>query len=346
MKRLFVMAGVAVALLGAGGASAGLFAQGGGLTTPKCPGGALTSQAQISQDACQQAYDIYQLLSPQLGLALAGGNATAGQGSVLGGIGHISVGVRANVFDGLIPDVDKYPTPNPTGAVQRTLPTSSQWLGLPTADAAVGLFKGFPLALTNILGVDALVSAAYIPTVNQNNVSITPNNNWQFGWGARVGLLSESIVVPGVSFTWIDRDLPTTDITGQTNDQSTQFEITNLKVKTNAWRIVASKSLVMFGIAVGGGQDKYTSSADSIAATINTTVLNTPITGRGMVPDTKQDLTRTNIFLDLSFNLPVFKLVGEVGQASGGTVDTYNSFAGGRADRSQAYGSLGIRLSW
>ena len=26
--------------------------------------------------------------------------------------------------------------------------------------------------------------------------SITPENNWQFGWGARVGLLSESIVVP------------------------------------------------------------------------------------------------------------------------------------------------------
>jgi hypothetical protein len=289
---------------------------------------------------------LFQLLAPQLGLALAGGNATAGQGSVLGGPGHFSVGLRGNVFSGLLPNVNNYPTPAVTGAQQRNLPTSSQIIGLPTADAAIGLFKGFPLALTNILGVDALVSAAYVPTINANNVSITPDNNWQFGWGARVGLLSESIVVPGVSVTFIDRDLPATDISGQTDDRSTQFAISNLKVKTTAWRVVASKSLVMFGIAVGAGQDKYTSSADSIAATISTTVLNTPVTGRGNIPGTQQDLTRTNIFADLSLNLPVFKVVGEVGQASGGTVNTYNSFAGGRADRSQVYGSLGFRLSW
>src|SRR4051812_15268040 len=69
-------------------------AQGGGLSTPKCQGGAQLSSQQIAQDACQQAYDIYQFLSPQLGLALAGGNATIGQGSVLGGLGHLSVGVR------------------------------------------------------------------------------------------------------------------------------------------------------------------------------------------------------------------------------------------------------------
>src|SRR5690349_15456901 len=71
----------------------------------RCPGGSPGSQALIAQDACQQAYDIYQFMAPQLGLALAGGNATAGTGSVLGGIGHFSVGVRANVFGGLVPDV-------------------------------------------------------------------------------------------------------------------------------------------------------------------------------------------------------------------------------------------------
>jgi hypothetical protein len=152
--------------------------------------------------------------------------------------------------------------------------------------------------------------------------------------------------MPGVSVTYINRDLPATDISGQTNDRSTQFAISNLKVKTTAWRLVASKSLVMFGLAVGAGQDKYKSSADSIAATVSTTILNVPISARGNIPGTKQDLTRTNIFADLSLNLPIFKVVGEVGQASGGTVDTYNSFAGGSADRSQVYGSLGIRLSW
>jgi len=50
------------------------------LATPKCPGGPPLSAAQIAQDACQQAFDVYQFMAPQLGLALTGGNATAGQG--------------------------------------------------------------------------------------------------------------------------------------------------------------------------------------------------------------------------------------------------------------------------
>src|SRR4249919_451214 len=113
----------------------GLLAQGGGLTTPKCPRGATAlSPETIAQDACQQAYDIYQLMAPQLGLALTGGNATAGQGGVLGGLGHFSIGVRANVFDGKLPAVDQFQQSS-SGAVQRELPVNDQILGLATADA-------------------------------------------------------------------------------------------------------------------------------------------------------------------------------------------------------------------
>jgi hypothetical protein len=279
-------------------------------------------------------------MSPQLGLALAGGNATLGQGSVLGGIGHFSVGIRGNVFNGKLPEVDQF-TQSTSGAQQRTLPTKDQVLGLPTADAAIGLFKGLPLALTNLFGVDALVSAAYIPTINStsSNFSITPKNNWQFGYGARVGILSESIVVPGVSVTWIERDLPTTDLLGSSGGNS--LTVGDLKVKTQAWRVVASKSFIVFGLAAGVGQDKYDQSAN-----ISAHVSQSGFTGDASVPGTSQTMTRTNAFLDGSLNLSIFKLVAEVGQASGGTVNTYNSFAGGRADRSQVYGSAGIRLSW
>src|SRR5215470_15776475 len=77
-----------------------------GLSSPQCSGGGAGSVGLIAQDACQQAYDVYQLLAPQLGLALTGGNATAGQGGVLGGLGHFSVGVRGNVFNGKLPQVD------------------------------------------------------------------------------------------------------------------------------------------------------------------------------------------------------------------------------------------------
>lgn len=322
----------------------GLLAQGGGLAAPVCaPGasiGSIPNATKAAQDACQQAYDVYQFMSPQLGLAITGGNATAGQGGVLGGLGHFSIGVRGNVFNGKLPQVDQF-TQSTNGAQRQTLPVKDQWVGLPTADAAIGLFKGIPLAVTNIGGVDALVSASYVPTVNSDNVSITPENNWQFGWGARVGLLSESIVVPAVSVTWIERDLPTTTMTGAASGAT--LTIDKFKVKTNAWRVVVSKSLIMFGLAAGVGQDTYQQSA-TISATVNSAAVCGATGCSASVPGDVPDMKRTNAFADVSLNLPFFKVVLEGGQVSGGSAPTYNAFAGTTADHSQIYGSLGLRF--
>jgi hypothetical protein len=317
----------------------GLSAQ--GLSTPACTSGGGGSVALIAQDACQQAYDVYQLLAPQLGLALTGGNATAGQGSVLGGLGHFSVGARVNAFGGLLPNTsgNGYPV-SINGAQQRTLPTRTSFFGLPTADAAIGLFKGFPLALTNVLGVDALVSAEYVPSINGTDFSLTPSSNLKFGYGARIGLLSESIAFPGVSFTWIERDLPSIDINTTSNDNGAQttLDITGMDVKTHAWRIVASKSLIAFSVAAGIGRDSYQQSA-----TIEGTVTESGAAGHESI-SLAQTMDRTNMFADFGINLRVFKIVFEVGDAIGGSVQTFNSFSGGSPDRSQLYGSFGLRL--
>ena len=41
------------------------------------------------------------------------------------------------------------------------------------------------------------------------------------------------------------------------------------------------------------------------------------------------------------------KIVGEIGQASGGSVGPLvNSFSGGAADKSRLYGSLGVRIGF
>jgi hypothetical protein len=343
MKRFIVIA-AGLALLTA----SDLRAQGGGLATPVCTVPAGSTQAQrVAQDACQQAYDVYQFVAPQLGLAVVGGNATLGQASTLGGLGHISVGVRGNVFNGDLPDIQNF-TQRTTGATPGvTLPTTSQFVGLPAADVAIGVFGGLPLALTNVGGVDLLVSATYVPTIAQNNVTITPKQNVQLGFGARVGLLSESIIVPGVSLTYLRRDLPTTTIVGTatylsalTGQTTTTLNITEAKVKTNAWRIVASKSLIFFGLAAGVGQDKYDQSAD-ISATVSSTLAGT---ATATIPATVQSLTRTNYFLDASMNLLLLKLTAEIGQVSGGTVNTFNTFRSGRADDSRTYFAIGARL--
>jgi hypothetical protein len=319
-----------------------------------CPPGSTTTiggvvipdRARASQDACQMAVDVFQVMAPQLGLALAGGNATLGRGSALGGPGHFSIGLRGNVFNGDLPDVQNFPSPSVNGRTQRTganaLPANKQIVGLPTADAAIGIFGGVPLGLTNVGGIDLLVSATYVPSIGDaaDDIQIKPDRNLQLGYGVRIGLLQESLVVPGVSFTYLKRDLPKTSIFGTSSN--VDVNITDASVKTSAYRVVASKTLLLFGVAAGVGQDKYDQSAN-----VKATVKNTPLGPQTSdVVALGQNITRTNYFLDLSLNLPVFKIIGEVGQVTGGTIDTYNAFASGRADKSRTYGSVGFRIGF
>lgn len=347
MRKAFVMAAGLTML-----AVVDAVAQGGGLASPVCTVPTGANQAQrVAQDACQQAYDVFQYMAPQLGASVVGGNATLGQGSTLGGLGHFSVGVRGNLLKGDLPDVTKFTQRSGGATPPQTLPTTSQVVGLPAADLAIGLFGGLPLALTNVGGVDLLVSATYVPSVTQNDVTIKPKQNLQLGYGARIGLLSESILVPGVSLTYLKRDLPTTTITGSaqytsvaTGPTTANFAIADASVKTTAWRIVASKSLLIVGLAAGVGQDKYEQGAN-ISATVTGT-LPTPFTQTVTVPATTQSLTRTNYFLDASMNLLLLKLTAEVGQVSGGTVNTYNGFSAGRADDARTYFALGARFGF
>jgi hypothetical protein len=322
-------------------------AQNGGLAAPVCTSNG-SAQQNVAQDACQQGYDVFQFMGPQLGAAIVGGSHVLGSNSTLGGLGHFSVGLRGNAFRGQLPDVSQFSQRTSGASPARQLPTEGQFLGLPAADLAIGIFGGLPLALTNVGGVDLLLSATYVPTINEE-VSITPDGNLQFGYGARIGLLSESLIVPGVSLTYLKRDLPNTTIAGGTSYTSTatgpttfDFAISDATVKTSGWRLVASKSLLLFGLGAGVGQDKYEMSAD-IRGTVSGT-LPVPFTQTISIPDTKQSMTRTNYFANASMSLLLLKLTAEVGQVSGGTVNTFNTFESGRADKSLTYFSVGARL--
>ena len=321
-------------------------AQGGVNSCP--PGttiGGFPDPAKASQDACQMAVDVFQMIAPQLGLALTGGNATLGRGSALGGPGHFSVGIRANVFQGDVPDVPNFPVPSTNGATPHSLPSSTKILGAPTADAAIGIFGGVPLGLTNVGGIDLLLSAVYVPSYGDStsDVRVSPEHNWQIGYGVRVGLLQESLVVPGVSFTYLKRDLPTTSISGTSSNLD--VNIMDASVHTSAYRVVASKSLIMFGVAAGVGKDKYDQKAN-VQGTTHGTVGGVTGSIKSSIVPLAQDLTRTNYFLDLSMNFPLVKLVGEIGQVTGGDVNTFNTFTTGRADKSRTYGSLGVRVGF
>jgi hypothetical protein len=319
-----------------------------GIDTGRCPPGTVNGfgvpdQARASQDACQKAIDLFQYMAPQLGGAITGGNATLGQGGNLGGLGHFSAGFRVNVLQGSIPQVQNV-TPSVNGATSSAYDTKTQILPMPTAELAIGVFKGLPLAITNVGGVDVLVSASYLPEFNNSNVSVkVPNGSLKFGYGARVGILQESLLVPGVSVSYLHRELPTASIAANSNNDS--LYVNNLSLKSNAWRVVASKSLILFGLAAGFGQDKYDASTDISAHVAARTVPPTSAANAGPV-NLSQKLTRTNVFADLSMNLLLFKLTGEIGQVSGGTINTYNTFNGKQAADSRIYGSVGARFGF
>ena len=56
-------------------------------------------------------------------------------------------------------------------------------------------------------------------------------------------------------------------------------------------------------------------------------------------------MSRMNYFADLSMNLLLLKIVGEVGMVSGGKMPTYSTFETA-ADASRMYGSVGLRLGF
>lgn len=298
----------------------------------------------VSANACQQAVDLFTYVAPLLGTSVVGGNTTMGQGGTLGTrlglIPHVTVGVRVNAVFGGVPEFSQPapllpgatgPDPKPASAIETTkLP-----IPMPAFDAAIGVFKGIPLALSNVGGVDLLLSAAYVPKVDKDDITITPETPIKIGYGVRVGLLQESLVVPGIGFSWMRRDMPSTDIVGRAGTASLMVD--DFELETSAWRLTASKSLILFGLAVGVGQDKY-KTGTSISATMPPAGSTTPFT-------LSQEVSRTNYFADLSMNLPFIKIVGTGGMVQGGDIPTYYDYDKA-ADASRLYGSVGIRFTF
>ena len=316
----------------------------------RCAGGNAVQNA--SQDACQVAVDMFRYMAPQLGTAIAGGNAVLGSGGTLGGIGHFSIGVRGNGVFGSLPNLDDV-TLSSEQSQQRDLVTENKLVPMPVLDGALGIFKGLPLGVTNVGGIDLLLSAAYLPSVGSESDNVyleVPDGSWKVGYGARVGLLQESLVTPGLSFSYIKRDLPTVNVIGHTQLDiapggavtlvDMDVEARDLKVETAAWRVTASKNLLVVGVAAGVGQDKYDFSGtarargafDGSTATVRDESLDF-------------SMTRTNYFANLSFNVMLLKTVIEFGQVSGGNVTTYNRFDK-PADDSRFYASAGFRFGF
>lgn len=329
MKVGLIMAGV---LMAAAGTSA---------EAQSCAAG-------TAQDACQKAIDIVNFLTPQLATANAGGNATLAQGGALGGLGHWAVDIRGTAVNGKLPELSGAGL-STAGAKLTNFSTKSQFMPGVSANAAIGIWRGYSLGVTHVGGIDALVTATYLPNVENSDVTLqTSGGNTKFGYGVRIGVLEESAVTPGIGITYLQRDLPTLSVIGRSTVAAGgttapgDLTMSNLAIKTTAWRITAAKDLLILNLNAGIGQDKYSTST-SISATVRPSIggPQTATASAGF------DMTRTNMFVGASLNLFIAKLVGEIGQVSGGTAPkATNTFSGSDAGASRTYFTLGLRVGF
>ncbi len=307
---------------------------------PQCPAGALDASGDpnntmIAQDACQKAIDLFKYMAPQLGAVLAGGNPTQGISGAFGKIGRFSIGLRANALNGSLPEVDKV-VPFTRGAQKSTYSIDTKPLGFVTGDVALGVYPGTPAGFG---AIDLLLSAAYIPEYNNESIDVSlPSGSFKFGYGAKLGIIGESAKSPGVSVSYLTRELPRVNITGTSGEDRLMLE--GVRVRSKSWRAVAGKSVGFLGLGVGYGRDTYNSNA-----TITVTVAPRSATqgGTGGPIDLNQKLTRRNLFGSVWITSGVLRIVGELGRVSGGTIETYNLFPeNDQPDKSRTYASLGF----
>lgn len=291
-------------------------------------------------DACQKALDLFAFVMPQVGVALAGGNPVLGEGGTLGGWGKRAISIRLSAVDGALPK-NIVPIAVTGGAVASEFGAARSFVPVPTAEAAVGVFAGLPAGLTNILGVDALLGATYLPSLEENQLALTPaTSNFAFTYGARVGVLQESSLVPGISVSYMRRKLPTMNVEYTPNDDA--IRIRDLSSTANALRLTVSKRVAVLGLAGGIGRDEIESTA-SMSGSVRESVAGAPVTASVSLPNIRQTVTRNTAFVSASFGLAMLRVVGEVGWSSAGDAQsTTNRFGGRQANAGYRYGSIGL----
>lgn len=291
-------------------------------------------------DVCQKGRDLFGFLVPQIGIAVSAGNPVLGEGGTLGGWPKRAFSVRVSAVDGQVPN-KAVPLSVVGGAVGSDFGAARVPIPLPSADAAIGVFPGIPLGLTNTLGVDLLVGASYLPTVSQSDFEVTPQNGGiAYQYGVRVGALQESSLIPGVSISYMRRQMPTVDLGYTPNNDS--LTVSGTAVTSNSLRVVASKRFLMFGVAAGVGRDQIEGTS-SLNAVVNESVLGTNQRYQVSLPDLRYTTTRSTAFVNASLGLGIARIVGEFGFSGEGTVQqTVNRFGDRKTDEGYRYGSLGI----
>lgn len=303
------------------------------------------SQATAVRDACQKGTDIFAMLAPQVNGALTGGGPVLGSSRAVRGL---SIGLRVNAVDGRAPDLGNVRLSS-TGIVRSAIPTTRVPVPAPAVDVALGVFPGLFVGVQRILAIDALVNVAYIPSRDFQDFRVkTTNGSLKLGYGVRVGLLADRLVLPAVALSYFRRSLPTTSfstsfqssIAGITTNDS--LVLSALSIRNDALRLALSKKLGFIELGGGVGQDSYRTFT-SLRARVSPSI-GTPVTGEVALT---QQIKRNAAYGSLALNLFKLRIGAEAGSIFGGdSLSTYNTFTDGKLNEQHLFGSVGLRLSF
>lgn len=289
------------------------------------------------RDLCRDAAAAVEVFQPEAGILMVGGNPVLGTASPVGTrfrfIPRINLSARLNLVFVHLPDVLDYGIGGtaPVGKLGFAVP-------MPGLEASVGVFDGFSLlpSVSGLGAVELLGSTGFLLLPGGEGFQ---QNATAFGLGARIGLLRESFLAPGLSvsalYKWMDRvqfgDLAAGD--------DAEF---GADLRVLSFRAGISKQFLILGIAAGLGWDRYRSDVDlRIASPVE------PAGGPGIViasqdAPAKLQTERWSGFVDVSYVLLFVNFVAEAGWQGTDRILLTN---GDELKPGNFFGALGVRLS-
>jgi hypothetical protein len=308
-----------------------------------------------AQDECAIVAQAVDAAQPQLGILMAGGNpilGTASTGGVrLGLIPRVSLTGRVNVVGARLPDIREL-----EGGEANEFAVPAPAVG---ANVSIGLTQGFNVApmIGGFGALDLLGSVSVLPLSLLDDFG---DNAFSWGAGARVGLIRESFVTPGVSVSLMYRDLGDVSfgtvcdgnlgpsVTAPTDPDrrscTADGDFGEIEFGLSNWsaRAAISKRLLGLGLTAGVGYDQFETDANfafSTPAVAGTREI-------FLFEDVAVDNDRWSAFLDASFTVLVASLVGEVGWMQGSDAITgFPEASDFDPGEGTWFGSLGFRLS-
>lgn len=277
---------------------------------------------------CRDVIAGLQVVQAEAGILLAGGNPVLGTASPVGTrfrfIPRFYLGGRVNLVFVDVPNIID--------------PGLSGTLGFPAAmpqlDVAVGLFNGFSpdATLGGLLAVELLGSLSAVILPGGEGFQ---NNATGLGIGARLGVLRESFTAPGISisgmYKWTSRAQFGDVGAGDAAQFSSDLRVLSL-------RGGVSKSFLVLGLAGGLGWDRYMGDvAFALAGPTGSTIEIIPESNR-----TELTTERWSAFVNLSFIMLFFSIVGELGWQEAGTLVIST---GDEIESGNLFGAIGVRLS-